>query len=325
MPDGEDEAETFEERIARLQREVEEVQAEQAKVSASEKEDIITRLSSTLSTLETTTHSSLPQPQTASESTSTALTLPDVPDSTQTAHALTLASSLDTRLASLESTLGLPTLTATSKPLTTQLQSLSGQLATLSNTTPAILSSAKSQLDALTASADALTAARKRAIDAKTDLRSSANTGTRPLSGSAGSFSTTRPSSYHHRQAQDETDRLNDETAATLLAGEETETAARVHALHTQLPTFETLAPLVPSLLERLRSLHTLHTFAADAADNLELLEKRQAEMGGELSKWRETLDHLEGRLSSGDEMGRGNKAEVEKWVKELESKFSNA
>jgi len=96
---------------------------------------------------------------------------------------------------------------------------------------------------------------------------------------------------------------------------------AQVEALYDALPTIEALAPLLPAVLERLRSLRGLHTDAAAVCENLAELEKRQAGLGGEIMKWREGLESVEGALSKGENTANGNREVIEEWVKELESR----
>ena len=265
-----------------------------------------------------------------------------IPDSTRTTRALSLAADLEARMAALETVLGIPALSLPNQPSTRpvipQLQTLDRQLTILNGTTGPSLAALKTQVDSLTQSADALTTARKNAFQAKGDLRqharanSQAASFSRPLSGQ--SFSHSRPSSYYgagfrpsiSRQAtnNEDTDAPGmslDQTAQTLLAGEETEQRAQVKKLHEQLSTIEALAPLVPGLLERVKSLHTLHADAAGAVENLEAVEKQQSEVLGELEKWRDSLNGLEERLKEGEVKSAGNRKAVKNWVQDLEER----
>ena len=354
------EAETFEEKVARLQREVEEVKLEQAQRDGErqrEEDDMVRSLYQSLRTLDddrpldtdrdaqangniTERDASTNSAQISAQD----LLSQSLPDPAQTTRTLTLAAELETRLSALEKALGLPALSLPNqlptRPVLPQLQTLDRQLTVLSNTTGPSLTALNTQVQSLTQSAESLTTARKNALQAKDDLRIHARQSSqasfhRPMSGQ--SFSHSRPSSYYgagfrpsvSRQAthtaedgEPGTSSL-DQTAQTLLAGEETEQSAQVRKLYEQIPTIEALSPLVPGLLDRLRSLHPLHAGAASAAESLDEVEKRQSEMGEDLEKWKESLSGLDKRLEEGDGRRTGNKQAVEGWIRELEARLS--
>lgn len=92
-------------------------------------------------------------------------------------------------------------------------------------------------------------------------------------------------------------------------------------ALYGTLPTIENLAPLLPSLLDRLRSLRAIHADAATASESLERAEKKQADMAGDIKKWKAGLERVEEAMKNADTVMNGNMKVVEGWVKELEAK----
>ncbi|KAJ6171192.1 hypothetical protein N7470_000259 [Penicillium chermesinum] len=101
------------------------------------------------------------------------------------------------------------------------------------------------------------------------------------------------------------------------------ENAAKIQALYATLPTIQSLHPLLPSVLERLRSLRACHAGAAQAAESLNELEKRHAEMASEIEQWREGLATVEAKMAQGEEALRSNVQTVEPWVRELESRMA--
>lgn len=252
------EDETLKERIARLKREIEEVKAirerEDGKRRDGEQyEDVVRDLSEVLGRLEDdqnvkdlksravteARNDKAQQLQDQSSSTTTQssaeLLALSLPDPTSTTRALTLAATLDSRLTTLESALGLPALSlpnvtnstsisststtttiATTTPLLTTLTTLQSSLQTLSTTTAPSLTSLTSQIDALTTRTTNLAAARRSALAALKDLRAApplpsfpppsgagaSGASARPFSsGTSASFSTSRPSSYARSRA----------------------------------------------------------------------------------------------------------------------------
>ncbi|KAL9054610.1 MAG: hypothetical protein Q9162_004073 [Coniocarpon cinnabarinum] len=351
VKDGElDVEETFEEKLARLRREVEEVRVEGDKKGGAHDAYLVDRLVMALKGVDedrsTTTQHGPPDRTTTSQPTSSqkhqdktdAILNQPLPDPAAVTRALSQAADLESRLNSLESHLGLSHFSLPSskpaKPLLPHLSSLDRQLTVLSSSNATTLTSLASQLESLKASADALTAARKNAQAAKTDLRSHARQGSsvsfsRPLS---------RPSSLYNTSARPASRAITgnddpsadaaasaslDSIAQTLLAGEETENAVQIRKISEQLPTIEALAPLVPSMLERLRTLHVLHADAAGAAESLDEVEKRQSEMGGEIERWRGTLQGLERRLEETETRGKENRGVMENLVGELEGRVN--
>jgi nuclear migration protein JNM1 len=74
--------------------------------------------------------------------------------------------------------------------------------------------------------------------------------------------------------------------------------------------------------LDRLRSLRAIHADAATASESLDRTEKKQAEMAGDIKKWREGLEKVEEAMKQGESVMSGNMKVVEGWVKELEQKM---
>ncbi len=103
---------------------------------------------------------------------------------------------------------------------------------------------------------------------------------------------------------------------------EESEKNSKINALYGTLPTIESLAPLLPSVLDRLRSLQSVHAGAASASENLLKLEARQQTMGEEIKSWRDGLEKVEKAMEQGEQTMLENAKVVEAWVNELEERM---
>ncbi|MCJ1393509.1 hypothetical protein MMC18_006384 [Xylographa bjoerkii] len=323
--------ESLRRRIARLQREAEELKAEvgrqqennEKEGAGSERVDIgeasLDQLSCALTTLTTLGTSTHPHAERRlAQKLSTAIAAPYAPPSTTSqsqepdapssytisytptylsAHLLAKAASFDTRLTLLERLLGLdalplPTHSSTPpKPLLPTLTLLDDQLTTLTTSSASSLDALSTQIHELTLSAEKLDEARKAAKTSQDALKS----------GSRGSFPVVPAS-------------LN-------LAIEDPEQVSKINALYGTLPTIESLAPLLLPLLDRLRSLRVIHADAASASEELKDIERRQTEMGKEIREWREGLERVEGLMAKGEDRTRGNMEVVEGWVRELEER----
>ncbi|KAL8714825.1 MAG: hypothetical protein Q9220_001338 [cf. Caloplaca sp. 1 TL-2023] len=97
---------------------------------------------------------------------------------------------------------------------------------------------------------------------------------------------------------------------------------SKINALYGTLPTIESLAPLLPSVLDRLRSLRAVHADAALASETLARAESRQAAMAEELKEWKDGLEKVESAIRQGEVSLKQNMGVVDTWVKELESRL---
>ncbi|KAL9104404.1 MAG: hypothetical protein Q9163_000662 [Psora crenata] len=109
-----------------------------------------------------------------------------------------------------------------------------------------------------------------------------------------------------------------------ILSADDAEQVSKINALYGTLRTIESLAPLLPSVLDRLRSLQSLHADAAAANQRLTNLENRQVDMKQELQGWREGLDKIEKAMQQGEEAMKSNTEVMEGWVRELEGRLKN-
>ncbi|KAF7160309.1 hypothetical protein CNMCM5623_005829 [Aspergillus felis] len=100
------------------------------------------------------------------------------------------------------------------------------------------------------------------------------------------------------------------------------EQATKIQALYATLPTIQSLHPILPSVLERLRSLRAIHAGAAQAADSLNELEKRHAEMTREIEQWRDGLKVVEEKMGLSETAMKSNIELVEPWVRDLEKRL---
>lgn len=295
---GDDEEEGLERRLARLQREVEEVKAEVAKRNAEESESAtagakdedktssIESLSKALDAVRNSqreavsAHAQLAkqlaklapaQSSTRSrelESQAPLRTDPDTPT-------LARVAAFETRLASLERSLGLGALTTTSNPpILPTLALLDTQVALLTS------SDSLPHVETLTQKLQAAASA------------------------SQNSATTNGPSDTDAQQ--------------TLLTPED---KAKLQSLYALLPALSSLSPTLPPLLSRLRSLRTLHAGAATASQTLDDVEKRQEETEKEIAAWRVGLQRVEAAVAGAENGIKQNAGVVEAWVKELEEK----
>lgn len=105
-------------------------------------------------------------------------------------------------------------------------------------------------------------------------------------------------------------------------AAQRDEQATKIQALYATLPTIQSLHPILPSVLERLRSLRAIHAGAAQASESLDELEKRQADMAGEIEQWKDGLKAVEEKMSQGESALKSNIELVEPWVRDLEKRM---
>ncbi|KAL4910594.1 hypothetical protein BDW74DRAFT_582 [Aspergillus multicolor] len=238
---------------------------------------------------------------------------------------LSHAASFDTRLALIESAMGISTSSnpfisegASDPPLQPVLPALghlTSRLSTLMTllvgpspipalpTTSAAASTTvttphlemlSTRVRKLTTDAEALASARKRALDSAKAAQSS-----------------------RHRTTSDFSAAIEPEQAA-----QRDEQATKIQALYATLPTIQSLHPILPSVLERLRSLRAIHAGAAQASESLDELEKRQADMASEIEQWREGLKAVEEKMGQGEAALKSNIELVEPWVRDLEKRM---
>ena len=100
-----------------------------------------------------------------------------------------------------------------------------------------------------------------------------------------------------------------------------TDQSSKINALYSTLPTLQSLTPLLPTVLERLRSLSSIHAGAAEAASDLAELESRQESVEGEIKRWREALEQVEGKMREGEAAMRRNAEVIGKAVKNVEDR----
>lgn len=118
------------------------------------------------------------------------------------------------------------------------------------------------------------------------------------------------------------TSTTTEEAAATRGTTLTPEDITKLHSLYALLPTLSSLSPTLSPLLARLRSLRTLHASAAGAAQTLEDVERRQVEMEKDIQDWRAGLEKVEGAIKGAEKGMRDNTGVVEGWVKELEGRI---
>ncbi|ETN37342.1 uncharacterized protein HMPREF1541_08333 [Cyphellophora europaea CBS 101466] len=322
---SESEEETVSTRIARLKREAEEVRLELAKKDDGEFKDSVERqqggeteeeglevLNKMLQGIEVPSGPTVNRKSEDDflQSISTSQTAkPDAPKldakqstSSQSSALPALAAFAD-RLTTLESALGLPSVSSPSQSVLPTLNTLSAQLSTLSTTlapsgrfsqTSSGVPAAASSLDALqtriralTIEADKLTASRKAALSSLSDLHEARlrfnqtrQTRDRPASGVGAN-----PAAIEKTEAGVHSDLFLSEQSS------------KITALYQVLPSITELQPLLPIVLERLRSLSIVHAGAAEARGELDDVVRRQSEMKAEVKRWREAVEATEKKM----------------------------
>ncbi|KAL2808358.1 Dynamitin-domain-containing protein [Aspergillus granulosus] len=352
------ETESLERKLARLQREVEELKDEMATSQIPEAEsdgaadkatldDGVEKLSRALDNLYASSRG-VSQPHSAaalisqklasssstqpSEATGAQTKSAAIDPGIETAGILSHAAAFDARLALIESAMGISTSSnpflsegASDPPLqpvlpaldhlTTRLSSLMtllvgpspvpaapttgpGPASTTTTMSTPHLEMLSARVRKLTADAENLAQARKRAHDAAKTAQ------TARLGRTTSDLTIQSPIEPEQSAAQRD------------------EQATKIQALYSTLPTIQSLHPILPSVLERLRSLRAIHAGAAQASESLDELEKRQAEMAGEIEQWREGLKTVEEKMSQGEAALKGNIELVEPWVRDLEKRL---
>ena len=218
-------------------------------------------------------------------------------------HALARIADFETRLSMLETVLGIETI-----PLPTQDKGANKAiLPTLHNLDKqiSILASASpSSLDAVSKRIRQLTQDAEKLHEA----RKSAKAAQEALNSSRGEAIQSKRDS----EVQDST------------RYDEPEQTSKINALFGMLATIESLAPLLPSVLGRLRSLQHVHADAATASQNLANIEKRQVEMAEDVKIWKTGLAKVEAAINGGEIRMAENAKSVEGWVNDLHKRLSD-
>jgi nuclear migration protein JNM1 len=302
--DSQDEKESLQRKLARLNREVHEVQSELEKKNKAlsegehdEEENMLvqlTQLSTALHGMRTSQSATARLERQLADTTSPTTKADDAPqalsthkeeDSAADTQALNKVADFDARLAALERHLGITSLdmpeasSSTSvTPILPALSLLDRQLALLTSPT------SQSHIDAL---------AQKLQL--------------------------------HQQQSQlnptpnNTAETSNDDLTTTIQPSPEE--LAKLRALYALLPTITTLTPTLPPLLARLRSLRTLHANAVTASQTLDQVEQRQDEADKEIREWKHGLDKVEEAVKKAEVGMRENNGVVEGWVRELEER----
>ncbi|KAI5247245.1 hypothetical protein E4T43_02130 [Aureobasidium subglaciale] len=293
--DSEDENESLQRKLARLDREVQEVQNELDKRKSEsgepqthpEDEDMAAKLANLSTALHGMRQSQSAQSRlnrqltTSTTAKAEAVTIPETTRTeeatkeTADTQALNKVADFDARLALLERQLGITSLdtpeasttTSTFTPIIPTISLLDRQLALLTS------SSSQSHIDTL---------------NQKLQQQQQANPTT---------------------------------TSDGLQEAHSPEDMAKLRALYALLPTLTSLSPTLSPLLTRLRSLRTLHANAVTASQTLDDVERRQDEADKEIREWRDGLKKVEEAVARAESGMLENSAAVEVWVKELEER----
>jgi nuclear migration protein JNM1 len=96
---------------------------------------------------------------------------------------------------------------------------------------------------------------------------------------------------------------------------------AKINALYGTLPSIDKLSPILPLVLERLRTLRLVHTSAWQADEVLSELEKRQSKQEEEIKKWERQLVIVEKDMEKATTTMHNNIKVVGDDVKKIEAR----
>ncbi|KAI6373929.1 hypothetical protein MCOR25_003316 [Pyricularia grisea] len=328
-----DEAETLERKVKRLQREVEEARAEYAKRGAAAGNASATEGTTPEGEIDSLSRilDSIVLPDRSLPTTTVAATGPVDPVSPETvpsgegatytvtyaptyqqSHALAKAADFDKRLLLLESCLGIGSSAAPeldsgglSRAILPTLETLTKQIGTLSSASTVSLDGLSRRVRTLIQDASELEKSRKLAKAAQDALEST------QLS----------PALKEMVTNGDDDEPRNESEQIAQLNSMYSEQTTKINALYGTLSTIENLAPLLPPLLDRLRSLRAIHADAAAASETLDNLEQNQSDMAAEIRSWRVGLDKVEAAMRDGEASMEKNANVIEGWVKDLEKR----
>lgn len=339
-----EEPETLDRKVKRLQREVEEARAEYANQKATAQNDSIAESTTSENEIDSLsrilesisfpekalqapnatsggtgvgpveTHPDLENAQTFSKDGDAATYTVTYAPTYQQIHALAKAADFDKRLLLLESALGIGSSAAPeldsgglSRAILPTLETLTKQIGTLSSASTVSLDGLSRRVRTLIKDAIDLEKSRKLAKAAQDALESTQ----------------LQPALKEMVTHGDEDEPKKESEQIAQLNTMYSEQTTKINALYGTLSTIENLAPLLPPLLDRLRSLRAIHADAAVASETLDHLEQNQSDMAAEIRSWREGLDKVEAAMRDGDASMDKNAKVVDGWVKDLEKRVA--
>ncbi|KAF2750705.1 hypothetical protein M011DRAFT_437110 [Sporormia fimetaria CBS 119925] len=101
------------------------------------------------------------------------------------------------------------------------------------------------------------------------------------------------------------------------------EQESKINALYGTLPSIEKLSPLLPMTLEHLRSLQLVHFAAVDADAVVKGLEDSLALQAKEMKTWEADLQKMEKKMRDYEQNLEGNVGKITGWVKEVEERVA--
>lgn len=92
----------------------------------------------------------------------------------------------------------------------------------------------------------------------------------------------------------------------------------KIENLYEKLPEFEAANSRIPLLVNRLKSLHSVHSDLARSIEVIKSLDTVLSDMGQEITKWNESADTLNSKIDKYSENFASKKQEVAKLVSDL-------
>ncbi|KAL9604794.1 MAG: hypothetical protein Q9219_000242 [cf. Caloplaca sp. 3 TL-2023] len=215
----------------------------------------------------------------------------------ESTHTLSRISDFDKRLRLLETTLGVDSI-----PLPTQDRSaVRAVLPVLDGLDQRIstISLTEPSLDKITRQIRQMTQESEKLVEAR--------------KAAAAQLGSNEPSSSRNRVSIPEAGGRSEESK------EDLDQTSKINALYGTLSTIESLSPLLPAVLDRLRSLRAIHADAALASEALNQVEGRQVAMADEIKEWKEGLGKVESAMRLGEDSMKENMGVINGWVEELE------
>lgn len=284
--------ETLDSRIARLKREVEEVQILTAKKDSptaspqkemGELKEILNALPRYNSRGELTFYDGLGEKQAATDSAKTQLELTN----RLLERYLNRFTDLETRLTALETQIGVSA-TRDAKPILPNLNELRQRINLISNT-PSGIEKAVSNLKDMAVAVEKLKTVRQqqppRSISASQE-------------------------GDHNKHGNNEDSTLEVEYR-------------KIEAIYDRLPVLDNLSAAVPYLISRLKSLQGIHADAAASTETLRNIDSTVETINYDFKQWQESLKMIENKITDMSTKMQENRDQIQEWVRDMENRIS--
>lgn len=97
----------------------------------------------------------------------------------------------------------------------------------------------------------------------------------------------------------------------------------KVNEIYKRLPLLDNLSALVPGLIARLKSLQGIHADAEVSTETMRDIDRTVQTIASEFKQWTETLHTIETKLQEMDDKMTHNRREINEWVQNIEARIS--